>query len=115
MYFEFLSCVRGHHVYKSKWQPVIGEVLNCEVEPDNPHDKHAVAITRTKDGSTDIVGHVPRENSKVIKYFLSRGGTIEVVITGSRENQGIGLQVPAKYKFTGSKSDIAKLPKLLKN
>ena len=61
-----VSVVRGHHVYKEVWTPVIGEVLPVFPEPDNPHDKRAVAIF--KEGS--IVGHVPRELSKIFWFFV---------------------------------------------
>ncbi len=33
-----VSVVRGHHVYKEVWTPVVFTV------PDNSHDKRAVAI-----------------------------------------------------------------------
>ena len=51
------SAVRGHHVYKSVWHPVLGEQLTLERENSNSHDRHAVSVM--KDGT--IVGHVPRE------------------------------------------------------
>ena len=49
------SVVRGHHVYKSVWTPVIGKELYLEPEESNEHDKNAMAVR--KDGK--IVGHVP--------------------------------------------------------
>ncbi len=30
--FIFNSCIRGHHVYKRIWAPVLGEELLCEPE-----------------------------------------------------------------------------------
>ena len=48
------SVVRGHHVYKAVWTPLIGEELPIFPEPGNVHDKRAVSV---------IVGHVPREIS----------------------------------------------------
>ena len=50
------SVVRGHHIYKTSWTPVIGEELPAEREENNEHDEHAVAVR--KNGV--IVGHVPR-------------------------------------------------------
>ena len=40
------TCVRGFHVYKDVWRPVIGEELRCQREEDNPRDPYAVAVTR---------------------------------------------------------------------
>ena len=39
------TCVRGFHVYKDVWRPVIGEELRCQREVDNPRDPYAVAVT----------------------------------------------------------------------
>ena len=34
------SVVRGHHVYKTVWTPVIGGELNLEREESNEHDEY---------------------------------------------------------------------------
>ena len=47
------KCVRGFHVYKDVWRPVIGEELRCQREEDNPRDPYAVTVT-----SVVISGHV---------------------------------------------------------
>ena len=57
--FRIESTVRGHHVYKSLWTPVIGEELRVQIE-DNPFDNFAVAIWKDV-----IVGHVPRELARI--------------------------------------------------
>ena len=36
------SVIRGHHIYKSIWNPVIGEDLEVRREPENVHDRRAV-------------------------------------------------------------------------
>ena len=41
------SCIRGHHVYKSRWNPVLGEVLLCEREPHNATDRYSIAGSTT--------------------------------------------------------------------
>ena len=58
--------VRGHHVYKVVWTPVIGEELPVQKEPENIQDKYVVSIL--KEGS--MVGHIPQSTSKVIWFFL---------------------------------------------
>jgi len=49
--------VRGHHVYKAIWNPVIGEELVCGQKTDNDEDSYAVAV-KIED---TIVGHIPQE------------------------------------------------------
>ena len=96
-FIEFV--VRGHHVYKTIWNPVIGEVLVCEQETDNDEDSCAVAVKL----DDIIVGHVPQEISRICWYFLERHGAILCEITGHRQYsrdlvQG-GLDVPCIFHF----------------
>ena len=60
------SVVRGHHVYKSVWHPVLREQLTLERDNSKSHDRHAVSVM--KDGT--IVGHVPRELLSVYYHFI---------------------------------------------
>lgn len=76
---QFPSFIRGYHVYKDIWNVSVGEVLNVIEEKNNTEDKFATAIIRN--GS--IVGHVPRENACVFRYYLKRGGNIKVLVTGN--------------------------------
>ena len=39
-----LACIRGYHVYKEVWEAAAGEMLICEREPRNVHDRYAVAV-----------------------------------------------------------------------
>ena len=104
-------------MYKRRWTAANGEVLQTEKEePENPHDRYAVSLIKEEIG---IVGHVPKKISKLCHSFLSRGGTIEVVITGPCQfaedlPQG-GLDIPCKYIFTGDKSLIRRAQKALRN
>ena len=36
------SVIRGHHVYKSRWTPLLGETLNTSFELDNEHTAKTV-------------------------------------------------------------------------
>ena len=105
--YEFDSVVRGHHVYKTVWTPVIDETLQVAWEDTNEHDEYAVAITR----GGWVVGHVPREISRTCFFFLTHG-TISCKITGHRK-KGVGLEVPCIYTFTSSQKNIIKLHSLL--
>ena len=109
-----LSCVRGYHVYQDVWDAAIGEILTCEREPSNSQDRYAVAVK--KEGS--IVGHLPKNVSRVCSLFLRRGGTIECTITGTRRYsadlvQG-GLEVPCFLLFKGKEKEVQKLKKVWK-
>ena len=66
---DFNSVVRGYHIYKAVWQPLIGERITFCIERGNAH---AVSIQR----DSTVVGHVPREVSKVFKGFLKHGGEV---------------------------------------
>ena len=44
--FEMVSSAKGYHVYKTLWNPLIGEFLSCEREPDNSVDKYAVCVKK---------------------------------------------------------------------
>ena len=39
------SVVRGHHVFKRIWTPVVGEILAVDVESGNAEDRYAVAVS----------------------------------------------------------------------
>ena len=101
---EVSSFIRGLHVYKAVWTPTLGEVLLLRREPENVHDKYAVAVVKPEGNST--VGHIPYNLAPIVSSFLSRGfnkGMVEV--TGERVNRGAGygLEVPCKYKLYGPK------------
>ena len=68
---EINSTIRGYHVYKRHWSAVVGEVLEAKKEePRNVHDRYAVTLVQEEVG---IVGHVPKNISKLCHSFLSRG------------------------------------------
>ena len=41
--FLLRSMVRGHHIFKRIWMPVIGQLLQVQAETGNEWDPHAVA------------------------------------------------------------------------
>ena len=66
---EVSSTIHGYHVYKRHWRPVVGEVLEAKIEePRNVHDRYAVTLVKEEVG---IVGHVPKNMSKLCHSFLS--------------------------------------------
>jgi len=104
---EVSTVVRGYHVYQEIWTAPLGEVLFCQQETNNHHDRFAVAII--KDG--EVVGHVRREISSICSMFLLTG-TIKCEVTGDRQYsydlaQG-GMHVPRKLRFACSDQEILK-------
>ena len=102
------SVVRGHHVYKSIWRPILGKQLVLEREEGNGHDRRAVSVMK----GGNIVGHVPRELSRSYWYFIRHGGAISCEVTGSRK-RGNGLEVPCVYKLVGSYKLVQRMKNLM--
>ena len=69
---------RGHHIYKSTSTPLLGEVLECNIESGNVHDRYAVAVQRRK----TVVGH--GKISAACSLFLQRAGRIRCTVIGVR-------------------------------
>ena len=103
--FEMVSYVKGYRMYETLWNPLIGEFLSCEREPDNPMDKYAVCVKK----ENKIVGHLLLGKSgKFVKttfYFVRADelSSCKIVVTGKLVNlgDGEGMQVPCKLIFTG--------------
>ena len=86
-FIEIPSFVRGYHAYQDVWQPIVGEVLVLEREPENHADRMAVAVMKSR----TVVGHVPKNLSTVFSQFLRRTcnkGVAEVM--GEKVNRGGG-------------------------
>lgn len=112
--FQLESSVRGHHVFKSVWTPVVGQLLQVQAETGNSHDAYAIAVIL----DDNLVGHLPREFSRVAFYFLQHGGRITCEITGSRRLSTVpnkGLVVPCLYRFWGKPAIIKRLVKVMTN
>ena len=114
------SSVRGHHVYKDVWTPILHEWLQTRQELGNAEDEYAVGVIKSDPSSLNselTVGHVPRELSRIFWYFIQNDGEITCEIIASRRRSSLvqgGLEVPCLYKFLGKKKHIKKLKKLLK-
>ena len=110
LYLE--ASTRGYHAYFEDATVYIGEILFCELEPDNQHSKYAVVVKNEDDS---IVGHVPAELSKIFNKFLSEYGKIEAECIGNRFNKGRGngLELPVDYRLVGNARYLKKLFKEL--
>ncbi len=107
------SAIRGYHVYKNIWTPEIGEGLQLSQENGNEADQFAVATYKEE----AVVGHVPREISRICWYFLEHDGEILCEVNGNKRRSPLaqgGLEIPCKLTFIGKPKLIKKLKKLLK-
>ena len=111
--FEFVSAVRGYHIYKDIWEPSVGEKLIAHREFGNQFDKSAIKVLNGE----QTVGHLPRECSRIVWHFLAHGGSITLEVTGCRPHckqlRG-GMEIPCCVRFSCSrKATINRLKDLL--
>ena len=86
------SVIHGCHIYKQIWRPLVGEILTLEQEEDNNHDKFAVSLL--KNATCTVLGHVPREFSRVFWHFS-------------------GMERPSLVKLSIKESMVKVLPALV--
>ena len=70
---SFTAAVRGFHYYRRFLRSKENEKLDCLHEPGNAFDRFAIKTVNEKG---EIVGHLPKEISRIIKYLLDRGFTM---------------------------------------
>ena len=115
--FSFTAAIRGFHVYRREWSPHLEQRLRAVKEHGNTNHRFAIAVTRAeKDVDDRIVGHLPRELSKVLWYFFLHGGDLECVVTGRRQRSPLeqgGLEIPCRVTLRGKKKIVARAKELL--
>ena len=93
----------------------IGEKIQVDQELDNEVDKFAVKVIK----NNEIVGHLPREYSRILWYFIAHGGKICVKVTGRRRHCKQlcgGMEIPCRLVFScSSKVKINRLKELLES
>ena len=115
MYFkvDFETVIRGHHVYKSVWSPVIDQVLECK--PDTraeakDHDANAIGVYLMANQKETLAGHIPIEISRLMKNFIEAKASNKLLtwVTGKRKRE-VGLVVPAKFTAFTEELRIAQI------
>jgi len=110
MYFKihFETVIRGHHVYKHTWTPVLDEVLECEEDTRaeaKEYDSNSIGVYHKMKQPTNetkkekkLVGHVPVELSSLLTKFLAANVENRLIAqaNGKRKRE-VGLVVPAKF------------------
>ena len=100
--FVLQCCIRGYHVYQSRWDADEGVILTTA--PDKRpgalvKDKYAIAVKK----NGQIVGYIPEFLSKFTFYFLKYGGKLQVKVTRPTRYSAVlkqgGLEIPAQFCF----------------
>ena len=90
---RFSAAIRGFHYY----QRIENEELNCLHEQGNAFDIFAIK-TICQNGK--IVGHLPREISRITKFILDRGARVNAVLTSNHYRRSLlvqgGLEIPCE-------------------
>ena len=111
--YFFESAARGYHVYRRIWNARIGEQLQATPDHGNTEDRFTVALT--KDDKT--VGHIPREQAKILWYFLSHGGKLTAEVTERCRRSPLlqgGLKIPCTFKVEGPLRLVQRIKELIK-
>ena len=112
--YTFTAAVRGYHYYRKSWKPKENEALRCLFEENNPYDRFAIK-TVTSEGTT--VGHLPREISRITKFFMDRGAVFSVQLTSRHYRRSplvqggmeIACLVTVRIPATKKNSEIVEL------
>ena len=97
--------VAGYRIYKTVWEPSLGESLVGEMEPTNEQDCHTVCVK--KEGC--VVDHLEKGTSgkfaQIIFFFLraNKTASCDIIVTGRPVNLGDkkGQKVPCKQRLAG--------------
>ena len=117
-YHEMKSTVMVFHVYRTKWEPVIGEILNTCMEPQNKVDKYAVAAL---DKEKTVIGHLPKETigkyAKTIFYFLRNDSVnvckVKVTVKAVNLGDDKGMRIPCVLQLTGNSQMVSLLKEII--
>ena len=113
---KFNTAIRGHHVYKEKWTPFVGEKLSCRKDNRKEAtdlDIHAVGVYKDVSHQSEensLACHVPIELSRLISGFLgaTEENAVFVTVSGKRKRE-LGLVAPGLYKAHSKRRKYASL------
>ena len=98
--YSFQCGLCGFYIYKEVWSPIVGEVLRCCYKRKNPFDRYAIAVMKQLPGrlADCTIGHLPREISQIIRFFLLRGGVVSVKIVNKNHRRSPLVQGGWKFQ-----------------
>ena len=68
-------CVCLFPMYRDIWQAAVGEVLDCEREPEHAKDRYAVAVKK----DVTVIGHL------LCSLYLRRERSIQCIVTSRHD------------------------------
>ena len=74
--FSFSCGLRGHHEYRSIWDPTVNEILSTRHESYNPHDQYAVAATKMLPSSLVELLDICQRNIEDYSLLIVHGGVV---------------------------------------
>ena len=92
----FTATVRGFRYYRRFRRPKENEKLACFYESGNVFDQFAI---KTVDERGEIVGHLPKQISRVTKYFLDRGTSMHCKLTSRHYRRSLLVQGRLEIKW----------------
>ena len=102
--FDFITGLRGFHVYRDIWKPSLNQFIKFKQERNNRYDRFAVVGMTKLPGTlaASIIGHMPREMSRFIWYAIEKGAQITATLVSTQAKdsplvQG-GLEIPVIVK-----------------
>ena len=84
--FDFITGLRGFHVYRDIWKPSLNQFINFKQERNNRYVRFAVAGMTKLPGTlaASIVGHMPCELSSFIWYAIETGARITATFVSTQ-------------------------------
>ena len=99
--WSFPCGLRGYHVYRSIWLPVLHETIPTICERDNPYDRYAVAARKSLPGTLAVestIGHLPKEICRFTSFLMLYGGIVVVKVLDTHHRRSPlvrgGLEIP---------------------
>ena len=76
--FDFLTGLRGYHVYRNIWKLYVRQNISFRQERANEYGRFAVCCLVKIPGKIEltVVGHIPREISRYVWYAMEEGANI---------------------------------------
>ncbi len=66
------TVIRGYYVYKTIWNAIVGERLECRRDRDNEKDRYAVGVFQNE--VHVLFDHLPKNTCGFVLYVLIKEG-----------------------------------------
>ena len=101
---------RGFHDYRKIWSPKFEQKVNIKRDKINLFDPHAMGLYCQMKESLTLVGHLPREISRLCKYFLEYNSEPDATVRSEKFRrsplpQGY-LEIPIKFLVGKGKASL---------